>query len=125
MNGIHAIGALPFIRDPFARDAEPLQELIMLGLGRQLERQSIAMVALACLAVILIHLPLCLTKTLYPQLLPVQLNLTTPLGDSNLLFFNFLLPVLISRLNVRLLLAPVQKFLPNQKSYLDNPSSIF
>lgn len=78
-----------------------MQELILLGLGQQLERQLCAMSALACLAVVLMHLPLRLTKVLCPGLLPMQLSLTTPLGDSNLLFFNFLLPLMVSRLNVR------------------------
>lgn len=94
-------GALPFLRDPFAREAEPIQELILLGLGQQLERQVSAMLALACMAVILIHLPLRLTKALTPQLLPIHISLTTPLGDNNLLFFNYLLPLMVSRLNVR------------------------
>ena len=78
-----------------------MQELILLGLGQQLERQLCAMLTLACLAVILIHLPLRATKAVSPHLLPIQLSLTTPLGDSNLLFFNYLLPLMISRLNVR------------------------
>lgn len=94
-------GALPFFRDPFAREIEPMQELILLGMGQQLERQFCALSALSCLAVILMHLPLRLTKLLAPKILPLQLSLTTPLGDSNLLFFNFLLPLIISRLKVR------------------------
>jgi len=55
------------------------------------------------LQVVLLHLPLKLTKAVYPGLLPLQFSFATPLWSTptNLLFFHFLLPLTIPKLNLR------------------------
>ena len=55
--------------------------------------------------VVLLHLPLKLTRVVYPGLLPLQFSVATPLWNTptNLLFFHFLLPLTLPKLNLRYL----------------------
>ena len=96
-------GALPFFKDPYEGDEEPMRALMVLGLGQQLEREACALAALACLTVILLHLPLRLTKLALPGMLPLQFNLTSPFAEAptDLLLFHFLLPLTVPRLRIR------------------------
>lgn len=74
-----------------------------LGLGQQLEREAYAFSCLACLSVLLLHLPLRITKGLLPGVLPLKLNLGSPFieAPTDLLLFHFLLPLTIPRLRLR------------------------
>ena len=80
-----------------------MRALMVLGLGQQLEREACALAALACLTVILLHLPLRLAKLLLPGMLPLQFNLTSPFAEAptDLLLFHFLLPLTVPRLRIR------------------------
>ena len=97
------VGALPFFKDPYEGDEEPMRALMELGLGQQLEREICALSALACLTVILLHLPLRLTKTILPATLPLRFQLTSPFAEApaDLLLFHFILPFTLPHLHLR------------------------
>lgn len=96
-------GALPFFRDPYEGDEEPMRALMTLGLGQQLEREAYALSCLACLTVLLLHIPLRLTKAALPGLLPLRLSLSSPFAEAptDLLLFHFILPLTVPRMRVR------------------------
>lgn len=96
-------GVLPFFRDPYEGDEQPMRALMLLGLGQQLEREAYAMACLACLTVLLLHMPLRLTKAALPGMLPLRFSLGSPFAEAptDLLLFHFLLPLTIPRLQVR------------------------
>ena len=67
-------GALPWLKDPFDPEAEPLQQVLTSSILAQLEREATSLATMSCLAVLLVHMPIKLAGLLAPSLFPVAFH---------------------------------------------------
>ncbi|KAL0020826.1 hypothetical protein WJX79_004115 [Trebouxia sp. C0005] len=96
-------GALPWLKDPFDPEGEPLQQVLTSPLLSQLEREATSLATMSCLAVLLVHLPIKLASTLAPSLFPLSfypLDTVTEV-PADMLLLHVCLPFTLPHLNVR------------------------
>lgn len=67
--------ALPWLQDPYNVEEEPLRQFMLHALPSQLEREVQAFVLMACLAVLLVYVPVRLATALAPSLFPLDMRL--------------------------------------------------
>ena len=99
---MHA-GALPWLKDPFDPEGEPLQQVLTSPILSQLEREATSLATMSCLAVLLVHLPIKLASTLAPSLFPLSfypLDTVTEV-PADMLLLHVCLPFTLPHLNVR------------------------
>jgi len=99
---VHA-GALPWLKDPFDPEGEPLQQVLTSPILTQLEREATSLATMSCLAVLLVHLPMKLASTLAPSLFPLSfypLDTVTEV-PADMLLLHVCLPFTLPHLNVR------------------------
>lgn len=102
----HCSGALPFLRDPYDADnEEPFGQIMTAPLREQMTRAGGAFLVMACLSVVLVHLPIQLAIGAAPQLFPLRLRLADALAEvpADLLLFHVCLPLTLPHLNLRCL----------------------
>lgn len=94
---VHACaGALPWLRDPFDPEFDPMQKLITTPVFTQIRQQLVATACLACTAVLVVHIPVTLARTLAPSLHPITLPPPT-----DMLLLNVVTPIAFPLLKLR------------------------
>ncbi len=94
---------MPWLKDPFDPEGEPLQQVLTSPILSQLEREATSLATMSCLAVLLVHLPIKLASTLAPSLFPLSfypLDTVTEV-PVDMLLLHVCLPFTLPHLNIR------------------------
>lgn len=100
---LRGAGALPWLKDPFDPEGEPLQQVLSSSMSHQLEREATSLATMGCLAVLLLHLPIKLASLLNPSLFPLAFHSLDSVTEipADMLLLHVCLPVTLTHLNLR------------------------
>ena len=96
-------GALPWLRDPFDPEGEPLHQVLTSSVVHQLEREATSLATMGCLAVLLVHLPIKLASLLSPSLFPLSFHTLEGMTEvpADMLLLHVALPFTLTHLDIR------------------------
>ena len=101
--GRFCAGALPWLKDPFDPEGEPLQHVLSSSILVQLGREAMSLATMSCLAVLLVHLPIKLAAAVAPSLFPFSFHALDTVTEvpADMLLLHVCLPFTIPHLHVR------------------------
>ncbi|KAL3131681.1 hypothetical protein ABBQ38_007973 [Trebouxia sp. C0009 RCD-2024] len=96
-------GALPWLKDPFDPEGEPLQQVLSSSMLLQLGRAAGSLATMSCLAVLLVHLPIKLARVLVPSLFPFAFHHLDTITEvpADMLLLHVCLPFTLPHLHIR------------------------
>lgn len=96
-------GALPWLKDPFNPEGDPLQQVLNSTVALQLEREATSLATMGCLAVLLVHLPIKLASVLAPSLFPLSFHAVESVTElpADMLLLHVALPFTLSQLDLK------------------------
>ena len=99
----HSAGALPWLKDPFDPEGEPLQQVLTSSVALQLEREATSLATMGCLAVLLVHLPIKLASLIAPSLFPLSFHTLESVTEvpADMLLLHVALPFTLAHLDLK------------------------
>ncbi|KAK9812860.1 hypothetical protein WJX72_004825 [[Myrmecia] bisecta] len=95
-------GALPWLRDPYEEE-DALQQMMTMPFTMQAQREAAALLTMSLLAVVLVHIPVRLARTLAPGLYPLHFHVVDAFSEvpADMLLFHVCIPFTVPHLHIR------------------------